>query len=76
MQGRLQNIREASIHPALQFVLALLPIATVFVLLVVLEWSAKLSMLVAYVVTALTALLLWGPISPRSWEPPRTGSSR
>ena len=47
-------------HPALQFALALLPIATVFVLLVVLERSAKFSMLVAYVVTALTALLLWG----------------
>ena len=47
-------------NQALQFGLALVPIATVFVLLVVLERSAKLSMLVAYVVTALTALLLWG----------------
>ena len=47
-------------HPALQFVLALLPIATVFLLLVVLERSAKLSMLVAYIVTALAAFLLWG----------------
>lgn len=47
-------------NPVLQFALALLPIATVFVLLVVLERSAKFSMLVAYVVTALTALLLWG----------------
>ncbi|WP_299365263.1 L-lactate permease [uncultured Paracoccus sp.] len=42
------------------FLLALLPIATVFLLLVVLEWSAKLSMLVAYLVTAATALLVWG----------------
>jgi lactate permease len=42
------------------FLLALLPIATVFVLLVVLERSAKFSMLVAYVVTVLTALLVWG----------------
>jgi len=42
------------------FLLALLPIATVFVLLVVLARSAKLSMSVAYVVTALTALLIWG----------------
>lgn len=47
-------------HPIVQFCLALLPIATVFVLLVVLERSAKFSMLVAYVVTVLTALLLWG----------------
>ncbi|MEO1746707.1 MAG: L-lactate permease, partial [Pseudomonadota bacterium] len=46
--------------PALSFVLALLPIATVFLLLVVLARSAKLSMAVAYVVTALTALLMWG----------------
>lgn len=42
------------------FLLALLPIATVFVLLVVLARSAKFSMLVAYVVTALTALFVWG----------------
>ncbi|MFP4125900.1 MAG: L-lactate permease [Alphaproteobacteria bacterium] len=42
------------------FLLALLPIATVFVLLVVLARSAKLSMTVAYVVTALTALFIWG----------------
>lgn len=42
------------------FLLALLPIATVFVLLVVLARSAKFSMLVAYVVTALTALFIWG----------------
>jgi lactate permease len=47
--------------PALMtFLLALLPIATVFVLLVVLARSAKFSMLVAYVVTALTALFIWG----------------
>ena len=42
------------------FLLALLPIATVFLLLVVLERSAKLSMFVAYVVTVLTALFVWG----------------
>ena len=42
------------------FILALLPIATVFLLLVVLARSAKLSMLVAYVVTVITALLVWG----------------
>lgn len=42
------------------FLLALLPIATVFILLVVLARSAKLSMFVAYVVTALTALVIWG----------------
>lgn len=42
------------------FVMALLPIATVFLLLVVLARSAKLSMGVAYLVTAATALLVWG----------------
>jgi lactate permease len=42
------------------FLLALLPIATVFLLLVVLERSAKFSMFVAYVVTVLTALFVWG----------------
>ena len=47
-------------NPVVQFALALLPIATVFVLLVVLGRSAKLSMLVAYIVTVLVALLLWG----------------
>lgn len=47
--------------PALvTFLLALLPIATVFILLVVLARSAKFSMAVAYVVTALTALFIWG----------------
>lgn len=47
--------------PILLFGLALMPIATVFLLLVVLERLAKFSMLVAYIVTALTALLIWGP---------------
>lgn len=42
------------------FILALLPIATVFLLLVVLARSAKFSMLIAYVVTVATALLVWG----------------
>lgn len=44
----------------LTFSLALLPIATVFLLLVVLARSARLSMFVAYLVTAATALLVWG----------------
>lgn len=42
------------------FTLALLPIATVFILLVVLAKSAKFSMLIAYLVTTATALLIWG----------------
>ena len=42
------------------FLLALLPVATVFLLLVVLEKSAKFSMAVAYGVTVLMALLVWG----------------
>lgn len=42
------------------FILALLPIATVFLLLVVMGRSAKLSMFVAYLVTVATALLVWG----------------
>ena len=42
------------------FILATLPIATVFLLLVVLAKSAKFSMFVAYVVTVITALLVWG----------------
>ncbi|WP_338547885.1 L-lactate permease [Roseovarius phycicola] len=46
--------------PTLSFILALLPIATVFLLLVVLARSARLSMAVAYAVTALTALFFWG----------------
>ncbi len=44
----------------LTFLLALAPIATVFLLLVVLARSAKLSMLVAYVVTVVIALTVWG----------------
>ncbi|MTH80041.1 L-lactate permease [Paracoccus aestuariivivens] len=42
------------------FVAALLPVLTVFVLLVVLRRSAKLSMMVAYLVTLVLALLIWG----------------
>ncbi|MDO5604351.1 MAG: L-lactate permease [Paracoccus sp. (in: a-proteobacteria)] len=42
------------------FLLASLPIATVFLLLVVMGRSAKLSMFVAYVITVLTALVVWG----------------
>ncbi|AHE97054.1 L-lactate permease [Thioalkalivibrio paradoxus] len=42
------------------FLLALMPVATVFVFLVVLRWPAKHAMPLAYVVTAAIALLLWG----------------
>lgn len=42
------------------FLLALAPVAIVFILLVVLRWPAKFAMPLAYVVTAVTALLLWG----------------
>ncbi|MFD1059403.1 L-lactate permease [Paracoccus fistulariae] len=41
------------------FLAALLPVLVVFVLLVVMRRSAKLSMAAAYLVTALLALLLW-----------------
>lgn len=44
----------------LMFVAALLPVLVVFVLLVVMRKSAKLSMLAAYLVTAVLALALWG----------------
>ena len=42
------------------FLLALLPVAIVFVLLVVMQRSAKLAMLVAYLATALLAFTVWG----------------
>ncbi|MDO5641758.1 MAG: L-lactate permease [Paracoccus sp. (in: a-proteobacteria)] len=42
------------------FLLALLPVATVLLLLVIMGKSAKLSMFVAYVVTTVTALAVWG----------------
>ncbi|WP_029008211.1 L-lactate permease [Azospirillum halopraeferens] len=42
------------------FLLACLPIALVFLLLVVLRWSAKLTMAIAYAATVLVALLAWG----------------
>ncbi|EAS48370.1 glycolate permease (substrates, L-lactate, D-lactate and glycolate) [Aurantimonas manganoxydans SI85-9A1] len=42
------------------FGLALLPVAIVFVLLVVMRRSAKLAMLVAYAATAIIALTVWG----------------
>jgi lactate permease len=42
------------------FLLALMPVATVFVFLVMLRWPAKHAMPLAYVVTALIALVLWG----------------
>lgn len=45
---------------SLFFFLALLPIATVFLLLVILRRSAKLAMLVALAVTAVLALAVWG----------------
>ena len=42
------------------FLLALMPVATVFVFLVVLRWPAKHAMPLAYAVTVAIALLLWG----------------
>ena len=42
------------------FLLAIMPVATVFLFLVVLRWPAKHAMPLAYVVTVLIALLLWG----------------
>jgi lactate permease len=42
------------------FLLATLPVAVVFVLLVVLKRTAKFSMLMAYLATALIALTVWG----------------
>ncbi|WP_210270063.1 L-lactate permease [Aureimonas mangrovi] len=47
-------------NQGLLFVLALAPIAIVFILLVVMRRSAKLAMLVAYLATALLALTVWG----------------
>ncbi|MDQ1901479.1 L-lactate permease [Paracoccus sp. WLY502] len=44
----------------LMFFAALLPVLAVFVLLVVMRKSAKLSMLVAYLATVVLALLVWG----------------
>ena len=44
----------------LMFLAALVPIAAVFVLLVVMRKSAKFSMLVAYLATVVLAVLLWG----------------
>ena len=42
------------------FIMALLPIAIVLVLLVIMRRSAKLSMLVAYLVTVVLAVAVWG----------------
>ncbi len=42
------------------FVLALMPIITVFVFLVALRWPAKHAMPLAYVVTVVLALMFWG----------------
>jgi len=42
------------------FLLALMPVLTVFVFLVVLRWPAKHAMPLAYVVTVAIALLFWG----------------
>lgn len=47
-------------NQALLFVLALLPIAIVFVLLVVMRRSAKLAMFVAYAATVVLAMAVWG----------------
>lgn len=43
----------------LLFILALMPVAIVFVLLVAMRRSAKLAMLVAYVATAVLAIAVW-----------------
>lgn len=42
------------------FIMALLPVAIVLVLLVIMRRSAKLSMLVAYLVTIVLAVAVWG----------------
>lgn len=42
------------------FLLALAPVAIVFVLLVIMELPAKVAMLVAYIVTVILALTVWG----------------
>jgi lactate permease len=48
------------VSQGIMFIAAALPVAVVFVLLVVMRRSAKLSMMTAYVVTVLLALFLWG----------------
>ncbi|RJE87380.1 L-lactate permease [Paracoccus onubensis] len=45
---------------SVMFIAALLPVLTVFVLLVVMRKSAKLAMLAAFVVTVVLALAIWG----------------
>jgi len=47
------------------FIAAALPVAVVFILLVVMRRSAKLSMLTAYLVTVALALVLWGAPAAR-----------
>ena len=42
------------------FVLAIMPVLTVFGFLVILRWPAKYAMPLAYFVTAVIALTLWG----------------
>ena len=49
----------------IMFIAALMPVAVVFLLLVVMRKSAKLSMFAAYVVTAALALWLWGAAPER-----------
>lgn len=44
----------------IMFLAALIPIAAVFILLVVMRKSAKFSMLVAYLATVVLAVVLWG----------------
>jgi lactate permease len=44
----------------IQFVLALMPMASVFGFLVILRWPAKYAMPLAYFITVIIALLLWG----------------
>jgi lactate permease len=47
-------------NPSILFLLALAPVAVVFLFLVILRWPARRAMPLAYAATALIALLLWG----------------
>ncbi|GGK28061.1 hypothetical protein GCM10010965_21150 [Caldalkalibacillus thermarum] len=46
---------------------ALTPIATVFIFLVILKWPAKKAMPLAYIITVLMALIIWGTPSNKVW---------
>jgi lactate permease len=45
---------------ALLFILAIMPVLTVLIFLVILHWPARRAMPVAYVITALVAYFFWG----------------